>query len=214
MAIAGKMGIAALAFIGLVSLGNSPSVAAEGINPDAAKKFIADMGNRAVATLGKQGNPTERSKEFTNLMLDGMDFDSLAIATLGRMARTASPADKKEFTRLFAAYVIDVALEKFGNIQIHRVAVGATKTEPNGDVKVNTAIDRAGDKPLTVDWRVRSVNGKPKVNDMEVEGFSLRTHYTGEFERAGVSTVGGLINKLKDLNQNSASWPVVQQAMR
>lgn len=214
MAIAWKLGMATLALLGLVSLGAAPEVRAQGVQPDAAKKFITDMGNRAVSTLGKQGSAGERTREFTALMLDGMDFDSLAVATLGKMARTASPAEKKEFTRLFAAYVIDVALEKFGNIQINRVAIGATKTEPNGDVKVNTAIDRANDKPLSVDWRVRSVEGAPKVNDMEVEGFSLRTHYTGEFERAGVSTVSGLIGKLKDMNKNSAAWPVVQQAMK
>ncbi|MCC7045099.1 MAG: ABC transporter substrate-binding protein [Alphaproteobacteria bacterium] len=213
MALAWTRAVATLAVIGWALLG-SQQVGAQNVAPDEAKKFITDMGNRAVAALSKQGSPGQRNAEFTALMLDGMDFDSLAVASLGKMARTASPPEKKEFTRLFAAYVIDVALEKFGNIQINRVAIGGTKTEPNGDVKVNTAIDRAGDKPLQVDWRVRSVEGKPKVNDMEVEGFSLRTHYTGEFERAGVSTVGGLIGKLKDLNKNSTAWPVVQQAMK
>jgi len=182
------------------------------VAPDAAKKFIAAMGERAVA-VGKETNPTQRNNEFTKLMLDGMDFDSLAIATLGKMARTASAPEKKEFTRLFAAYVIDVAVAKLGNTQINRFALGTTKTEPNGDVKVNTAIDRVGDKPIQVDWRVKSVGGKPKINDLEVEGFSLRTHYTGEFERAGVSTVSGLIGKLKDLNKHSAAMPVVARAM-
>lgn len=210
MAFAMKMGVAALALIGLVSLGNTAS--AQGVAPDAAKKFIAAMGDRAV-TVGKETNPTQRNNEFTKLMLDGMDFDSLAVATLGKMARTASAPEKKEFTRLFAAYVIDVAVAKLGNTQINRFALGATKTEPNGDVKVNTAIDRAGDKPIQVDWRVKNVDGKPKINDLEVEGFSLRTHYTGEFERAGVSTVAGLIGKLKDLNKHSAAMPVVAQAM-
>ena len=210
MAVAMKWGVAALALIGLVSLGNPAS--AEAVQPEAAKKFIAAMGDRAV-TVGKETNPTKRNNEFTKLMLDGMDFNSLSVATLGKMARTASEPDKKEFTRLFAAYVIDVAVAKLGNTQINRFALGGTKTEPNGDVKVNTAIDRVGDKPIQVDWRVKSVNGKPKINDLEVEGFSLRTHYTGEFERAGVSTVSGLIGKLKDLNKNSAAMPVVAQAM-
>jgi phospholipid transport system substrate-binding protein len=206
--------MATLAVAGLALLGVAMPAGAQHVTPEAAKKFIAEMGDRAVATLAKQGNAAQRNAEFTALMLEGMDFDSLAIASLGKMARTASAPDKKEFTRQFAAYVIDVAIEKFGNIQISRFAIGATKTEPNGDVKVNTAIDRAGDKPLQVDWRVRNVDGKPKVNDMEVEGFSLRTHYTGEFERAGVSTVGGLIARLKELNKNSRAWPVVQQAMK
>lgn len=206
---------AATAALALSLLAVSGSAGAQNMAPDAAKQFIADMGNRAVSTLSKQGNATERNKEFTNLMLEGMDFDSLATATLGKMARTASAPDKKEFTRLFAAYVIDVALEKFGDIQINKFVIGAVKSEPNGDAKVDTVIDRAGgDKPLQVAWRVKNVDGKPKVNDMEVESFSLRTHYTGEFERAGVSTVGGLINKLKDLNKNSKAWPVVQQAMK
>lgn len=212
MAVAMKMGVAALALIGLVSLGNPSTATAQAVAPDAAKQFIAAMGDRAVS-VGKETNPTQRNNEFTKLMLDGMDFDSLAVATLGKMARTASAPEKKEFTRLFAAYVIDVAVAKLGNTQINRFALGATKTEPNGDVKVNTAIDRAGDKPIQVDWRVKNVDGKPKINDLEVEGFSLRTHYTGEFERAGVSTVSGLIGKLKDLNKNSAAMPVVAQAM-
>jgi phospholipid transport system substrate-binding protein len=206
--------MATLAVIGWALFGVTQPVGAQGVTPDVAKSFITDMGNRAVTTLGKQGSPAQRNAEFTALMLDGMDFDSLATASLGKMARTASPPEKKEFTRLFAAYVIDVALEKFGSVHISRFAIGVTKTEPNGDIKVNTAIDRVGEKPLQVDWRVRNVQGKPKVNDMEVEGFSLRTHYTGEFERAGVSTVGGLIGKLKDLNKNSTAWPVVQQAMK
>ena len=212
MPFAMKMGVAALALMGLVSLGNPSPAVAQAMAPDVAKKFIGDMGARAVA-MGKETNPTQRNNHFTKLMLDGMDFDSLAVATLGKMARTASAPDKKEFTKLFAAYVIDVAVAKLGNIQINRFAIGATKTEPNGDVKVNTAIDRVGDKPIQVDWRVKNVAGKPKINDLEVEGFSLRTHYTGEFERAGVSTVSGLIGKLKDLNKNSAALPVVAQAM-
>ncbi len=210
----GWMKSAAAAAFALALFGLAGTAGADNMAPDQAKKFIAEMGDRAVSTLSKQGNPAERNKEFTNLMLEGMDFDSLALATLGKMARTASAPDKKEFTRLFAAYVIDVALEKFGNIQINKFAIGAVKAEPNGDAKVDTVIDRSGDKPLQVAWRVKNVAGKPKVNDMEVESFSLRTHYTGEFERAGVSTVGGLINKLKDLNKNSKAWPVVQQAMK
>lgn len=213
MAVAIKMGVAALALIGLVSLGNPSTATAQAVAPDAAKKFISEMGDRAVA-VGKETNPTQRNNQFTKLMLDGMDFNSLAVATLGKMARTASEPDKKEFTRLFAAYVIDVAVAKLGNTQINRFALGAAKTEPNGDVKVNTAIDRAGDKPIQVDWRVKNVDGKLKVNDMEVEGFSLRTHYTGEFERAGVSTVPGLIAKLQGLTNGSGILPVVRTAMK
>ncbi len=205
--------LAAVAVIGLVLAG--PGAAnAQNIAPESAKKFINDMGARAVNTLAKQGNIAQRNAEFATLMVEALDFEALSLSTLGKMARNISPADKKEFARLFAAYVIDVAIEKFGNLQISSFGIGEVKQQPNGDVKVNTAINRSGDKPISVDWRVRNTEGKPRINDMEIEGYSLSIHYRGEFERAGLSTVGGLIKRLQDLTKESKSMPAVQQAMK
>ncbi len=171
------------------------------------------MGDRTVAVLANQNDAKARNEAFTAVMLEAIDFDALAVQTLGRMARTVSPADKKEFTLLFAAYVIDVAIEKFGSTQVSDYAIGALKTQPNGDVMVSTLINTS-DKPLKVDWRVHNRSGRPGINDIEVEGYSLVIHYRGEFERAGVSTVKGLIDKLRGLTQASAALPVVRQTLR
>jgi phospholipid transport system substrate-binding protein len=205
--------LAAAAVFGVALAGWAPADA-QNIAPDVAKKFINDMGNRTVTTLAQQGNVAQRNNDFTTIMIEALDFEALALSTLGKMARNITPADKKEFTRLFAAYVIDVAIEKFGSIQITGFGIGEVKQQPNGDVKVNTAINRSGDKPIAVDWRVRNTEGKPRINDMEIEGYSLSIHYRGEFERAGVSTVQGLIGRLKDLTSNSKAMPAVQQAMK
>ena len=205
--------LAVAAVIGL-ALAGFGAANAQGIAPDAAKNFINDMGARAVGTLAKQGNIAQRNSEFAMLMVEALDFEALALSTLGKMARTITPADKKEFTRLFAAYVIDVAIEKFGNLQISGFGVGDVKQQPNGDVKVNTAINRTGDKPISVDWRIRNTEGKPRINDMEIEGYSLSIHYRGEFERAGLSTVGGLIKRLQEMTKDSKAMPAVQQAMK
>lgn len=186
---------------------------ANAIAPDAAKQFITDMGNKTVDVLSKSKDGKARNDAFTSVMLEAIDFDSLATQTLGRMARTVSPSDKKEFTELFAAYVIDVAVEKFGTTQVKNFNIGALKQQPNGDVKVNTQVNTDADKPLVVDWRVHNRGGKPSINDIEVEGYSLVIHYRGEFERAGVSTVKGLIDKLRGLTQNSVALPVVRKTM-
>jgi phospholipid transport system substrate-binding protein len=206
--------IFAAAVFGLALGGFAGGAGAQSIAPDAAKKFITDMGNRTVATLEKQGNVAQRNGDFTRIMIEALDFEALALSTLGKMARTVSPADKKEFTQLFAAYVIDVAIEKFGNIQVTGFGIGEVRQQPNGDVKVNTAINRSGDKPISVDWRVRNTNGAPRINDLEIEGYSLSIHYQGEFQRAGVSNVQGLIQRLKDLTSNSKAMAAVQQAMK
>ena len=178
-----------------------------------ATKFITDMGNRTVSILSQQGDAKARNDAFTAIMLEAMDFESMALQTLGKMARTVSPKDKREFTQLFAAYVIDVAIEKFGSTNVARFAIGQLKPQPNGDIKVNTAVSTA-EKPLSVDWRVHNKAGKPSINDVEVDGYSLVIHYRGEFERAGVSNVPGLIGKLKSLTSHSKALPVVRTAMK
>lgn len=187
--------------------------AAAAIAPDQAKQFINDMGNRTVSVLSAATTPEARNKAFTQVMLEAIDFDSLATQTLGKMARTVRPDDKKEFTTLFAAYVIDVAVQKFGTTQVANFTIGEMKKQPNGDIKVNTLINTS-EKPLNVDWRVHTRAGKPCINDIEVEGYSLVIHYRGEFERAGVSTVPGLINKLQGLTQQSVALPTVRATFK
>lgn len=183
------------------------------ITPDEATKFIREMGNRTVSVLSQQGDAKARNDAFTAIMLEAMDFEAMALQTLGKMARTVTPKDKQEFTQLFAAYVIDVAIEKFGSTKVSSFAIGQLKPQPNGDIKVNTAVSTA-EKPLNVDWRLHNKTGKPSINDVEVDGYSLVIHYRGEFERAGVSNVPGLIGKLRSLTSNSTALPVVRTAMK
>jgi len=160
-----------------------------------------------------QGDRDRRNDAFSQLLVDAIDFDAIAVGALGKMARTVSRRDKREFTLLFAAHVIDVAIDKFGDLQIQRFAVAEGREQPNGDFKVASRIERAGGPPLLVDWRVRFTDGRPKINDIEVEGYSLLIHYRGEFERGNVSTVPGLIAKLRDMTARSPALPTVRRAL-
>lgn len=214
----------ALSFLGAAAIALLPAAEAQQRTPQtkappktpvtesAAKAFITTMGDRTMSIM-KGSSAAGRDGAFTQLMLDAIDFDSLANQTLGKMARTVTPTDRKEFTELFAAYVIDVAIQKLGSTSVQSFTIGALKPQPNGDIKVNTAV-QTGDKPLSIDWRVHDKNGQTRINDIEVDGYSLVIHYRGEFERAGVSTVQGLIAKLQGLTQSSAALPVVRTAMK
>ncbi len=204
----------ALALCGLIFAFAAATAQAQTIAPESAKKFIQGMGDRTVSALAMQGDPRKRNDAFTNIMLEAIDFDALALATMGRMARTVGPADRLEFTRLFAAHVIDVAIEKFGSIQINKFDIAGIKQMPNGDAMVRTLIDRAGDRSLSADWRVHDAKGAAKINDIEIEGYSLVIHYRGEFERANVSTVPGLIGKLREMTRDSAALPVTRQTLK
>lgn len=183
---------------------------AEAIAPDAAKKFIETLGNRTVDVINAPGAAAERRSGFIRIMLDGLDFDAIGTNAIGKIGRGATPEQKREFMPIFAAYVIDVALQKFGDLQNMRFGLGNAAPQPNGDVKVHSRIT-TGERPMEVYWRVRQAGSGPKINDIEVEGASLAIHYRGEFERAGVATVPQLIARLKELTKGSSTLALTQQ---
>ena len=183
---------------------------AEAIQADTAKKFVADLGNRAVDTQNTPSSAAERKVAFTNIMLDCLDFDAIGMAALGKLARVMTPEQMREFTPLFTAYVIDVTIDRLGGPKIRSFGLGSVALQPNGDAKVYTRIT-ADDRPMNVYWRVHSTGGTAKINDIEIEGASLAIHYHGEFDRAGDATVPQLIARLKELTKSSTTLSALQQ---
>lgn len=189
-----------------------PSQAAP-VAPEAAKRYMTDLGNRAMDSIAKQPDAATRNRQFIALMLDNLDFDALGTFALGKLARAATPEEKRVYKPLFAAYVIDVAVARFGDLKLQSFGLGSVTPQPNGDAKVYTRLTTDG-TPMEVYWRLHDEAGRISINDIEVAGYSLGTHYRGEFERAGVGTMAGAIDRLRELTKGSKSLPAIQQAMR
>lgn len=186
---------------------------AASVAPEAAKRYMTDLGNRAMDSIAKQPDAATRNRQFIALMLDNLDFDALGTFALGKLARAATPEEKRVYKPLFAAYVIDVAVARFGDLKLQSFGLGSVTPQPNGDAKVYTRLTTDG-TPMEVYWRLHDEAGRISINDIEVAGYSLGTHYRGEFERAGVSTVPGLINKLQGLTQQSVALPTVRSTFK
>lgn len=204
----------AVAAIGWLVLGFQPQAIAGALAPDAAKQYMTDLGNRAVDTIARQPDPAARRGAFIAMMLDSLDFDALGTFAIGRIGRSATPEEKRSFKLLFAAYVIDVAIQRFGDAQLKSFGLGSATPQPNGDVKVFTRLVTSDPAPMEVHWRVHDSNGRPRITDIEVAGYSLAMHYRGDFERAGIGTMPAAIARLRELTKTSASLQAVQQAMR
>ncbi|MCC7048321.1 MAG: ABC transporter substrate-binding protein [Alphaproteobacteria bacterium] len=200
--------LAGAAFLSIVT-----SASADAIAPETARSYMEDVGNRTVDLIKSRAGPEDRMRGFVKVMLDSLDFDSIGMASIGRLSRSATPEQKREFTPLFAAYVIDFAIEKFGNLDITKFGLGRAVQQPNGDAKVYTRID-VGDQPMEVYWRVHGTPNGPKINDIELAGASLTIAYRGDFERSGVATVPQLLARLKEVTRGSRSLPMTQQALR
>lgn len=198
---------------GAIVLAFASRANAQAVAPEVARKYIETLGNQVVDIVASTRSAVDRRAAFIRIMLASLDFEQIGNSALGKLARQATQEQKRDFRPLFAAYVIDVAVEKFGNLQQMRFGLGKATPQPNGDVKVYTRVD-TGEKPMEVYWRVRDDGGRPRISDIEVEGASLAIHYRGEFERTGVATVPQLIARLKELTKSSGTVTITQQAMR
>jgi len=180
------------------------------LTDEAARGFIAKMGERTMTALRMQ-DTQQRGAALGRILLDGMDFDVVSMHTLGRFGRRADSKDFQEFATLFAAYIIDMAIEKFGSMPIDSYAITSTAPMPNGDVVVQTSV-AAGTAPVTAGWRVRLMPSGPKIIDILVDGYSMTTHFAGQYQdwlsKAGLE---GLVTKMRGQTRNSPSLLVVRE---
>ena len=208
--IARMRGAALIGALVLTFLGRAD---AQGLTPDAARRFVESVGNQAVDVVASPRRAVDRRAAFARIMLASLDFNAIGTVALGRLARKAAAEQRREFMPLFAAYAIDVAVAKFGNLQRLRFGLGRATRQPDGDVKVHTRVE-TGDRPMEILWRVRNTAGRPRITDIEVDGASLAIYYRGEIDRADVDDVPQLIARLRDMTWNSSTVTITQQAMR
>lgn len=183
------------------------------LTPDLARGFIDELGQRTLGALQASGQTAEqRTAELGLILLDGVDFDTIAMQTLGRQGRRTDSKEFSEFATLFSAYIIDMAVEKFGTMPINAYSVTSASAMPNGDVMVLTSI--ASTNTINAGWRVRMLPDGPKIVDIVVDGYSMTTHFAGQFQdwlsKAGLD---GLVSKMRNQTKNSLSLVVVR-AMR
>jgi ABC-type transporter MlaC component len=183
----------------------------QSLSADQARDFINRLGQRTMVALKGQGmSPRQRGAELGRILLDGLDFDTISMHTLGRYGRRSDSTEFREFSTLFAAHIIDMAIEKFGGMPVDSYAVTSSQSMPNGDVVVNTSVSAGG--TISAGWRVRMLPAGPKIIDIMVDGYSMTTHFNGQFQdwlsKAGLE---GLVNKMRGQVRNSPSLVVVRE---
>jgi ABC-type transporter MlaC component len=189
-----------------------PASAAETATVDGARAFIDDYGERTLEVIKAPSlSADERTVELGRVLIEAVDFQTLARFVLGRQGRRARGAQFEEFTRLFAAHIIDQALQRFAEMGVQGYQITKVRQLPDGDVLVTTAIANGSGEPFEAGWRVRRRNRQYRVTDLVVEGYSAAIHFRNQFERSVNSGLPGLIQKLRQLTNGS---PAVALAKR
>ncbi len=167
---------AAFAFLAAAAMAAAPAAAA----PDPAA-LIRDLGNQALAVLGKNVKSPERAARFRQLFREDFDVPVIARFVLGRYWRVATQAEQQEFVRLFEGYIALAYANRLADYGGEQLRVIGSRPDPDGAIVASEIIRTNGAPPAKVDWRVTLVNGNYKITDVVVEGVSMAVTQRSEF---------------------------------
>lgn len=159
---------------GALLLGTAPATLRA--DEDGARRFIQDVGDRTVAVLRRPGSSdAQRLDELVELLNTATDLDLVGRLVLGQYWRTATDAQRAEYTKLFKDLVVKSMADRLNTYGGETFEITNAKPIDQRDTVVSTKIFRpaSGSQPIAVDWRVRSLDGRYSIIDIVAEGVSM-----------------------------------------
>lgn len=168
-----------------------------------ARTFVDQVARRGIGFLSDPKlSQNQREESFRGLLRDSFDLTTIGRFVLGQYWRTATPAQRTEYQRLFEKMVVDVYSDRFSAYDGQQLNIAATKAVSDTDTMVTSyVVPKEGGEKVRVDWRVRQNDGRYRVVDVVVEGVSMSVTQRADF--AGVLSRGnGDIAVLLDYMRN------------
>lgn len=176
-----------------------------------AEAFIAENIQKGLTILNdRQLSETAKADQFQQLLLSLTDTKRIATFTLGQYARTASQADLDEFAAAFQNYSIAVYRSYLGVYAGQSLKVTGSSQRAPDDFIVTTVMvdpnDRSGQRPLEVNFRVRTDSGKPELTDFSVLGIWLALSQRDQFVAFLSQNRGDVKALITHLRQTAAQY--------
>ncbi len=167
-----------------------------------AREFIETFSDRAIDVLNNKDLTEEQSlAAYRNILNDAFAINYIARITLSRHRKKATKEELDAYYDLFPEFILKVNSTRLKKLDTTRLEVEQVTPHAKSDIFIRTKAFGSDNKPVDVDWRVRSdKNGTVKIIDVKVEGISLvatqRDDFTSRISSSGVS---GLNKYMQDI---------------
>lgn len=138
-----------------------------------APGFVNAFGRELVGIVNGPVPDGQKAGQLAAAVERSVDVDTIAKFCLGRYARTATPAQLAEYSRLFHRVLIRNITGHLGEYRGVTFVVGRTLPNPDGQA-VQSVVTRPSQAPAAVQWVVGTTPAGPKIVDVVAEGTSLR----------------------------------------
>lgn len=126
------------------------------------------------------------------------DFTEMAKRSLGRHWARRSQEEQRQFVKVFSALMVRSYAD---NIETYtgKNVLYTRETEDENYAEVDTRIVTENHPPLTINYKLHSVNKGWKVYDLVIEDVSVVNNYRSQFDRVIAKTsYADLVRMLKD----------------
>jgi phospholipid transport system substrate-binding protein len=167
---------------------------------DEVKKTVDDVVH-IVADKEMKKNEVKRRQALKKTISNIFDYSEMAKRSLGKHWNTRTPAEKKQFTELFATLLENSyagKIESYNNEKIVYI-----KDTVDGEyAEIKSKVVTAARDEFTLDYRLFNQNGKWMVYDVIIEGVSLVSNYRSQFNKIITSgSYGKLVKKLQSKSE-------------
>ena len=167
-----------------------------------AREFIEAFSERAIAVLNNKDLTEEQSfQEYRTILNDSFAIEYIARLSLSRHRKKASKEELAQYYNLFPEFILKVNSSRLRKLDTTKIEVDNVTPHGKTDIFIRTKAYNSDDKPLDVDWRVRSdKNGNVKIIDVKIEGISMVATQRDDFTaRIGSSGIDGLNTYMQNI---------------
>src|SRR5437868_1360336 len=168
--------------------------------PDALVKRVAED---VLTTIRSDkdlqaGNQAKVKQLIETKLVPNFDFTRMTALAVGRNWRGASPEQQKKLTDAFRTLLVRTYSGALTNYRDNKMDYKPLRMNPGDtDVIVRTAVQQAGQQPISIDYSMEKTPDGWKAYDVVVAGVSLVTNYRDEFNDVVKSSgIDGLIKTL------------------
>lgn len=148
---------------------------------DPAVAFIQRRGEQLLAIVNGDGPGTQKQQQVARLLGETVDMEGVGRFVVGRYWRTASQQEQREFLKLFHDLLVETISVRFGELKGLKFQVTGPTRRDEESQGVGTVIERPGQPPAAVEWRIAGQGSDLRVIDLIAEGTSLRLTQRGEY---------------------------------
>ena len=175
--------LAAAGLTGLFWLAATPVFA--GPATDRLREFFGTV-NAVLVDPAIQSKPLEKVARIKRLVTDVADVRGAAAAVLDREWQARTPAEREEFTRLFAEFLERGMVARLaGTVSPVNgmIMTWRGETQAGDEARVTTMVESRDGRKILVEYRMYERRGRWLVRDVVVDGISTIDNYRAQFRR-------------------------------